>query len=100
MIADVARAAAEVGLELQPDKTKILHNGIGYGAGVTQTSCNGMSIEVWIISCDVPWQGFVFEGHARRRAPKSNGEGMGQVLHVQARIDRQKDPDLAPDEIV
>ena len=46
MIADVARAAAEVGLELHPEKTKILHNGIGYGAGVTQTSCNGMSIEV------------------------------------------------------
>ena len=46
MIADVAWAAAEVGLELHPDKTKILHNGIGYGAGVTQTSCNGMNIEV------------------------------------------------------
>ena len=46
MIADIARAAAEVGLELPPDKTKILHNGIGYGAGVTQTSCNGMNIEV------------------------------------------------------
>jgi hypothetical protein len=46
MIADVAEEAAKVGLELHSGKTKILHNGIGYGAGVAQAVCNGMHIEV------------------------------------------------------
>ena len=46
MLADVAKEAAKVGLELHAGKTKILHNGIGYGAGVTQTACHGMNIEV------------------------------------------------------
>ena len=50
MIADVAREASKVGLELHPDKTKIVHNGIGYGSRVTSAQCGHMSIEV--LGCD------------------------------------------------
>ena len=46
MISDVAQESAKIGLELHPDKTKTLHNGIGYGSRVTKADCNGMKIEV------------------------------------------------------
>ena len=46
MTADVANESAEVGLALHPDKTKTMHNNIGYGSGVTNANINGMSIEV------------------------------------------------------
>ena len=46
MIADVAEEGARVGLQLHAEKTKILHNNIGYGSRVRDASVNGMSIEV------------------------------------------------------
>jgi hypothetical protein len=46
MIADVRREGAKVGLELHPDKTKIQHNNIGYGSGVTVARVGDMDIEV------------------------------------------------------
>jgi hypothetical protein len=46
MLSDVAREASKVGLELHAGKTKIIHNGIGYGSGVTKTRCGDMDIEV------------------------------------------------------
>jgi len=46
MLADVATQAAKVGLELHPEKTKIMHNNIGYGSKVCKTEIEGMSIEV------------------------------------------------------
>ena len=46
MIADVAAEGAKVGLQLHPDKTKILHNNIGYGSSAVQANIDGMKIEV------------------------------------------------------
>jgi hypothetical protein len=46
MIADVSMEGAKVGLELHPNKTSIMHNGIGYGAGVRNAKIKGMDIEV------------------------------------------------------
>ena len=46
MIADVCAEGEKVGLYLHPDKTKILHNNIGYGSRATQAIINGMKIEV------------------------------------------------------
>ena len=46
MLQDVADAASEVGLELHPDKTNILHNGIGYGVGATTAKLRNMKIEI------------------------------------------------------
>lgn len=46
MIADVATEGAKVGLQLHPEKTKILHNNIGYGSGVKSAQVKDMSIEV------------------------------------------------------
>ena len=46
MVADVARECAHVGLELHPAKTKIQHNGIGYGSQVKSAQVGGMNIEV------------------------------------------------------
>jgi hypothetical protein len=39
-------AAKEAGLELHPDKTKILHNSIGYGVGAKTANVRNMSIEI------------------------------------------------------
>ena len=41
MISDVAKEASKVGLELHGGKTKIVHNGIGYGSRLEKTSCDG-----------------------------------------------------------
>jgi len=46
LLSDAAHESAKIGLELHPGKPKILHNGIGYGSRVSQTTCNGMEIEV------------------------------------------------------
>ena len=46
MLQDVSDAAKEVGLGLHPDKTKILHNNVGYGVGAKTTVIGNMSIEV------------------------------------------------------
>jgi hypothetical protein len=46
MLSDVVSESAKIGLELHPGKTKILHNGIGYGSRVAEANCNGMSIQV------------------------------------------------------
>ena len=46
MIADVQTESAKVRLELHPDKTKIQHNNIGYGSGVTSEAVGKMNIEV------------------------------------------------------
>jgi hypothetical protein len=46
MIADVCVDSAKVGLELHPDKTKIQHNGIGYGSGVEMAPVMDMKIQV------------------------------------------------------
>ena len=46
MLADVGNEASKVGLKLHPDKTKIMHNGIGYGSNVRKAVCGSMSIEV------------------------------------------------------
>ena len=46
MIADIAVEGAKVGLELHPDKTKILHNNIGYGSRCTKAHIQGMDIEI------------------------------------------------------
>ena len=46
MLQDVTDAANEVGLELHPDKTKILHNNVGYGVGAKAAKIGNMTIEV------------------------------------------------------
>ena len=46
MIADVRSEGAKAGLELHPDKTKIQHNIIGYGSGVTTARVGDINIEV------------------------------------------------------
>ena len=46
MISDVAIECGKVGLQLHPEKTKILHNGKGYGSKVKNAKINDMSIEV------------------------------------------------------
>ena len=46
MIADISVEGKRIGLQLHPEKTKILHNGIGYGAGVQSATADGMNIEV------------------------------------------------------
>ena len=49
MLGDVADAAGKVGLELHPGKTKILHNGIGYGTGAKAAICGEMKLAIEII---------------------------------------------------
>jgi hypothetical protein len=46
MLADIIEEGCKVGLELHPQKTKIQHNGIGYGSCVRSASVRGMNIEV------------------------------------------------------
>ena len=46
MINDVAIEAGKVGLKLHPDKTKILHNNMGYGSRVRSARCGELTIEV------------------------------------------------------
>ena len=46
MIADVYAEGGQIGLQLHPDKTKIMHNCIGYGSGVRTAKIEGMDIEV------------------------------------------------------
>ena len=46
MLVGVAKEGARVGLQLHPDKTKIQHNGIGYGSGVRKAIIQEMTIEV------------------------------------------------------
>eukprot|EP00973_Karenia_brevis_P057516 7999391-Karenia_brevis.AAC.1 len=46
MVADVATEGAKVGLMLHPEKTKIMHNNIGYGSRATNAMINGMNIEI------------------------------------------------------
>ena len=46
MISDVATECAKVGLQLHPEKTKILHNGKGYGSKVKNAKINDLTVEV------------------------------------------------------
>ena len=46
MLQDIIDAANAVGLQLHPDKTKILHNSIGYGVGATSAKLRSMEIEI------------------------------------------------------
>ena len=46
MLSDMAEECAKVGLKLHPEKTKILHNNIGYGRHVKEASIGEMVIEV------------------------------------------------------
>ena len=46
MLADLDQEAAKVGLKLHPNKTKIQHNSIGYGVGVTRAKCGNITVEV------------------------------------------------------
>lgn len=46
MLADLHFEAEKVGLKLHPDKTKIQHNGIGYGVGVKKAKCGSIVVEV------------------------------------------------------
>ena len=46
MLQDVSEAAEEVGLGLHPDKTKILHNNVGYGVGAKAVEIRNMTIEI------------------------------------------------------
>ena len=46
MLTDMEEECKKVGLNLHPEKTKILHNNIGYGRHVTKTTAGGMEIEV------------------------------------------------------
>ena len=46
MLQDVTDAAKEVGLELDPDKTEILHNNVGYGVGAKAVEIRNMTIEI------------------------------------------------------
>ena len=46
MLADVIDEGKKIGLELHPQKTKIQHNGIGYGSAVASVTVQGMIIEV------------------------------------------------------
>ena len=46
MLVDLRLEGAKVGLELHPGKTKIQHNGIGYGTGVRSSRIGDMDIEV------------------------------------------------------
>ena len=46
MPSDIAEECEKVGLALHPDKTKILHNGKGYGSNVRKAKVGAMTIEV------------------------------------------------------
>ena len=46
MLADIETEAGRVGLRLHPGKTKILHNGIGYGTNARTAKCGTMNIEI------------------------------------------------------
>lgn len=46
MLADIAIEGKKIGLELHPEKTKIMHNNIGYGSLVRNANIAGMDIEV------------------------------------------------------
>ena len=46
MLADIAEECGKVGLGLHPEKTKILHNGLGYGREVKTAKVADMTIEV------------------------------------------------------
>jgi hypothetical protein len=46
MIADVSVEGAKIGLQLHPEKSKIMNTGIGCGSGVRNAKVEGMSIEV------------------------------------------------------
>ena len=46
LLADVAEECELVGLALHPEKTKIQHNGIGYGSRVRQAKIKGIEVEV------------------------------------------------------
>ena len=46
MLADMVEECAKVGLSLHPEKTKILHNDMGYGRHVKVAKVADMSIEV------------------------------------------------------
>ena len=58
MLSDIAKAVSEVGLELHPKKTKVIHNNIGYGSAATSATIDTMTIE--ILNPDTPhptWAG-------------------------------------------
>jgi hypothetical protein len=57
MLADVAVECRTYGLELHPTKTKIQHNGIGYGSCVRSAVVNGMLIEVLDVSASTLYLG-------------------------------------------
>ena len=61
MLSDVAVEVAKVGLELHPDKTKILHNGIGYGSGATAAVVTGMNIEILGVAASTTYLGRVLK---------------------------------------
>ena len=46
MLADLSSEAEKVGLKLHPDKTKIQHNGIGYGVGLEKARCGSIVVEI------------------------------------------------------
>ena len=46
MLADIEVEAGKVGLKLHPEKTKILHNSIGYGTNAKRAKCGTMNIEI------------------------------------------------------
>ena len=46
MLQDVSDAAKEVGLQLHPDKTKILPNSVGSGVGAKAAEIRNMTIEI------------------------------------------------------
>ena len=46
MLSDLMAAAKKVGLEVHPEKTKIINNGIGQGQRIQHTEVDGLQVEV------------------------------------------------------
>ena len=64
MLADVIDEGKKIGLELNPQKTKIQHNGIGYGSarrGFGDSAGNDHRSIGTVAEHHVPWEGDVFQ---------------------------------------
>jgi hypothetical protein len=80
MLGDVAKEAARVGLQLHPDKTKILRNNIGCGSRVREAKCGDVLIEV--LDCNSQAQ---YLGRTSRMTTMDDEEIMSRISEAWAK---------------
>ena len=83
LLQDVSDAAKEVGLELHPDKTKILHNSVGYGVGAKAAEIRNMTIEILDKIQKALYLGHMLKPTEMQggRVEEQDVEGRGEIQH-------------------